>query len=54
MIMEGFAIISVVGGVVAALGMIILWFLLRRDERQARSRRMQPFLDPMGDVSQLP
>jgi hypothetical protein len=52
MILEGLTVIAVVGGVLAALGMTLLWYLLRRDEQ--RARRTQVLLDPMGDVSQLP
>lgn len=51
--MEGLTIIAIVGGVFAALGMILLWLFLRRDD-QTRTRRTQALLDPMGDVSQLP
>ena len=53
MILEGFVILCGVGGLLAACGMILLWFLLRRDEAAAR-RRTQALLDPMGDLTQLP
>ena len=53
MILEGLTIIAVVGGVFAALGMRVLWLFLRRDD-QARTRRTQALLDPMGDLAQLP
>ena len=47
--MEGLTIIAVVGGVFAALGMIVLWLFLHRDD-QTRTRRTQALLDPMGYV----
>jgi hypothetical protein len=35
MILEGFAVVAIVGGVLSALGMILLWFFLRRDRQEA-------------------
>jgi hypothetical protein len=49
MILEGLTIAAIVVGVLAALGMIILWVFLRRDEE--RARRTQALLDPIGDFA---
>ena len=55
MILEGFVILCGVGGLLAACGMILLWFLLRRDrQEEAARRRTQALLDPIGDFTQLP